>query len=112
MTRIGELRPINDEHIAQLEKIAALPNTYVKISRLHALGEGPPHNDLIPLIQRIINAFGLERCMWGSDSPYQVYKETLEDSLSVVRDKLGLSNSDRDQILKGTAEHLFWNDLG
>ena len=50
--------------------------------------------------------------MWGSDSPYQVYKETLEDSLSVVRDKLGLSNSDRDQILKGTAEHLFWNDLG
>jgi len=112
MTRIGELHPINDEHIAQLEKIAALPNTYVKISRLHALGEGPPHNDLIPLIQRIINAFGLERCMWGSDSPYQVYKETLEDSLSVVRDKLGLSNSDRDQILKGTAEHLFWNDLG
>ena len=46
--------------------------------------------------------------MWGSDSPYQVVKETMEDSISVVRDKLGLSESDRDQVLRGTAERLFF----
>ena len=111
MTRIGEQDPINDAHIAQLEEIARLPNTHIKISRLHALGDGPPHDDLIPMIKRVIDAFGPQRCMWGSDSPYQVYKEKMEDSISVIRDKLGLSDSDRDQILKGTAERLFWNEL-
>ena len=109
MTRVGEMDPINDEHIGQLTDIATLPNTHVKISRLHALGDGPPHDDLIPMIGRIIDAFGPERCMWGSDSPYQVVKETMEDSISVVRDKLGLSESDRDQILRGTAERLFFS---
>ena len=49
--------------------------------------------------------------MWGSDSPYQVYKETMEDSLALVRDKLGLSASEREQILRRTAERLFWNEL-
>ena len=109
MTRIGEMEPINDAHIQQLIDIAALPNTNVKISRLHALGDGPPHDDLVSMIARVIDAFGPERCMWGSDSPYQVVKETMEDSISVVRDKLGLSESDRDQILRGTAERLFFS---
>jgi len=112
MTRIGEMEPINDAHIAQLEEIAKLPNTNIKISRLHSLGDGPPHEDIMPMIKRVIDAFGPERCMWGSDSPYQVVKYTMEDSISVVRDKLGLSDSDRDQILRGTAERLFWNELG
>ena len=108
MTRIGEMEPINDAHIEQLTDIAKLPNAHVKLSRLHALGDGPPHDDLIPMIKRIIDAFGPERCMWGSDSPYQVIKETMEDSISVIRDRLGLSESDRDQVLRGTAERLFF----
>ena len=112
MTRIGEMEPINDAHITQLEEIAKLPNTNIKISRLHSLGDGAPHDDLIPMIKRDVGAFGVERCMWGSDSPYQVVKETMEDSISVVRDKLGLSETERDQILRGTAERLFWNELG
>ena len=33
----------------------------------------------------------------------------MEDSISVVRDKLGLSEADRDQILRGTAERLFFS---
>ena len=109
MTRIGEREPVNNAHIELLTDIAALPNTHVKISRLHALGDGPPHDDLVPMIRRVIDAFGPGRCMWGSDSPYQVFKETMEDSISVVRDRLGLSESDRDQILRGTAERLFFS---
>ena len=63
------------------------------------------------MIKRVIDSFGPQRCMWGSDSPYQVYKETMEDSLALVRDKLGLSASEREQILRRTAERLFWNEL-
>ena len=108
MTRIGEQEPVNDAHIEQLTVMSELPNVHVKLSRLHGLGDGPPHDDLIPMVRRVFDAFGPDRCMWGSDSPYQVVKETMEDSLSVVRDRLGLSDAERDQVLRGTAERLFF----
>ena len=69
MTRVGEMEPINDAHIAQLTDIASLPNTNVKISRLHALGDGPPHDDLIPMIKQVIDAFGPERAACGEATP-------------------------------------------
>lgn len=108
MARIGEREAVSEYNINQLCTLSRHPNVYVKISKLHALGIGPPHNDLIPMIMRVIDAFGSERVMWGSDSPYQVTKETYEDSISVVRDRLGLSESERDQILAGTADKVFW----
>ena len=58
MTRVGEMEPINDAHITQLTDIATLPNTNVKISRLHALGDGPPHDDLIPMIKQVSTPSG------------------------------------------------------
>ena len=63
------------------------------------------------MIRRVVDAFGPGRCMWGSDSPYQVFKEEMEDSVAVVRDRLGLSDADRDQVLRGTAERLFWSEM-
>ena len=53
-----------------LEQIAELPNAHVKISRLHALGDGPPHDDLLPMIRRVIDAFDVEitaRAVGGVD---------------------------------------------
>jgi predicted TIM-barrel fold metal-dependent hydrolase len=109
MTRMGERSPINDDEIATVCSMSKLPNVYVKISRLHALGDQPGnHDDLLPMIRKVIDAFGPERLLWGSDAPYQVVSENYEDSLSVVRDKLGLSDADRDQILFKTAEKLFY----
>ena len=111
MSRIGELKPIGDEHIATLCSLAKFPRVHVKISRLHSLGaKSPPHDELLPMIRRVVDSFGPERLMWGSDSPYQVVLETYEDSISVVRDKLDfLSAAETEQILTKTAEKvLFW----
>ena len=69
----------------------------------------PPHDDLLPLIRSVLDAFGPERVMWGSDSPFQVLRGTYEDSIAVVRERLGLSDKDRRHVLAGTASKVFFD---
>ncbi len=110
LTRVGEMKPLNDEHIDTLCSLAQFPRVFVKLSRFHSLGaKKPPHDDLIPMIRRVVDSFGAERLMWGSDSPFQVNTERYEDSISLVRDKLDfLSEGQREQVLCKTAEGLFF----
>jgi predicted TIM-barrel fold metal-dependent hydrolase len=110
MARIGETYPASDENLDALCALVRHPKVHVKISRFHALGEAePPHDDLAPQIRRVYDAFGPERMMWGSDSPFQVTKESYEDSISLVRDRLDfLTDSDREHMLVKTAERVFF----
>ena len=108
--RIGADQPICDEHIDQLCAMAKHPKVMVKVSAFYALGEkAPPYDDLEPLIRRVYDAFGSERLMWASDCPFQVVDHTYEDSIALVRDRLDfLSEADKDQILRKTAEDFFF----
>ena len=48
--------------------------------------------------------------MWGSDCPFQLDKESYEDSISLVRDRLEfLTTGDKNWLLRGTAEELFFS---
>ncbi len=111
MARIGELGPANEDELTELCALARYPRVYVKLSRFHSLGrKKPPHDELAPSIRRVVEAFGAERLMWGSDSPFQVLRETYEDSIALVRDRLDfLSPAEREQILSGTAEAVFFH---
>lgn len=111
LARIGMNGPVEEEQVAALCRLAAFPQIYVKISAFYALGEKrPPHLDLAPLIRRVYESYGARRLMWGSDCPFQILQETYEDSLSLLRDRLDfLSEEDRQQLLRATAEELFWN---
>jgi predicted TIM-barrel fold metal-dependent hydrolase len=111
MARIGASAPIQEEQIDLLCRMAEHPEVRVKVSAFYALGEKkPPHLDLVPRIRRLYDAFGPERLMWASDCPFQVVEETYEESLSLVRDRLDfLSSEDREWILRGTAERLFFS---
>ncbi len=110
MARIGEQGSVDDGKVRMLCGLARHPNVYVKASRFHSLGaRKPPHDDLLPLIRRVLDAFGPERVMWGSDSPFQVLRGTYEDSIAVVRERLGLSDEDRRQVLAGTASKVFFD---
>ena len=64
----------NDEqHWNALLSLSNFKNVYVKISALFRLsGEPFPHNDLVKdeRIATLIQKFGAERLMWGSDWPY------------------------------------------
>jgi predicted TIM-barrel fold metal-dependent hydrolase len=104
----GTIKPTD---VANLVKLARHPSTYVKISAFYALGRRtPPYDDMIPMIKELLGAYGPERLMWGSDSPYQLTSpHTYKASIAVVRDLLdGLSEGDREWLLRKTAERVFF----
>jgi predicted TIM-barrel fold metal-dependent hydrolase len=110
IARIGMSGQPLDSDVKALCAIARHPQTRVKLSAFYALGnKRAPHLDLAPLIQRVHEAFGANRLMWGSDCPFQTQTETYLDSLSLIRDRLDFhSAQDKDWILRRTAEEFFF----
>lgn len=109
--RIGADGMIREADLANLCGLAKHKKVHVKISAYYALGKKlPPYDDLLPMIRRVLDAFGPERCMWASDAPYQVQDaHTYRASISLIRDRLeGLSDGDRQWLLRKTAEKVYF----
>tara|TARA_R110002073_G_scaffold133122_9_gene280230 strand:- start:1140 stop:2102 length:963 start_codon:yes stop_codon:yes gene_type:complete len=109
--RIGVSGKIEQDSLDQLCRLARFPNTHVKTSAFYALGKKqPPYVDLIPMIKQVTEHFGPERLMWASDCPFQVEDgHTYEASIALIRDRIDfLSASDKQWLLKGTAEKVFF----
>ncbi len=110
--RIGVDGTIGEGDLKNLCRLARHKHTHVKISAYYALGKKkPPYLDLAGMIRRVLDAFGPERTMWASDSPYQLDGEnTYRASISLVRDKLDfLSDGDRQWLLRKTAEKVYFS---
>lgn len=111
MARLGADGTIRPADVAQLCRLARHRHVAVKVSAFYALGKKqPPYDDLLPLIRRVLDAFGPARCMWASDAPYQVQPpHTYAASISLIRDRLeGLSAGDRQWLLARTSEEFFF----
>lgn len=110
--RIGISGTIEKEPLDELCRLARFPNTHVKTSAFYALGKKTaPYDDLLPMIQRLLDSYGPERLMWGSDCPFQVQDGgSYESSLALIRDRIDLlSDNDRQWLLRGTAEKVFFS---
>jgi predicted TIM-barrel fold metal-dependent hydrolase len=108
LCRIGLDGVIRNEDVAALCKVAKHENVMVKVGGFYALGQKrPPYDDLVPVIQAVIQAFGPDRCMWESDSPYQMQGEhTYRASI----DRLDfLDAAAREWLLCKTAERFFFD---
>ena len=111
--RIGMAGPIDEAQLKALADLAQHKHIHVKISAYYALGEKkPPHTELLPMIHRLIDAFGASRLMWGSDSPYQIVEpNTYADSLQLLTVFCRqLTPDQRQQLLSGTAEKVFFRE--
>jgi predicted TIM-barrel fold metal-dependent hydrolase len=109
--RIGADGEIRDADVKSLCKLARHKHTHIKISAYYALGKKkPPHDELIPMVRRLLDAFGPNRLMWASDAPYQTQgANTYKASISLVRDRMDfLSKADREWLLAKTAESVFF----
>jgi len=109
--RVGVTGEIRDADVASLCSLAKNKKVKIKLSAYYALGKKqPPYEDLLPMIRRVLDAFGVQRCMWASDSPYQVQPpNTYTASIALIRDLLdGISPGDREQLLWKTAERVFF----
>ena len=110
-SRIGVTGTIPASQLDDLCRLSEYKNVYVKTSAFYALGQKkPPYIDLGGMIQRLLQVFSENRLMWASDCPYQVADEhSYSESIALIRDKLpALTESNKQWILKGTAEKVFF----
>jgi predicted TIM-barrel fold metal-dependent hydrolase len=108
--RIGASGRISEADVAALCRMARHQRVLLKIGAFYALGaKRAPYTDLLPLIQRVVTAFGPDRCMWESDCPYQVQPpHSYAASVALIAEHAGfLSASDKEQILFRTADKFF-----
>jgi predicted TIM-barrel fold metal-dependent hydrolase len=111
LCRIGVSGTIDDKDVQALCDMAKHKRIMVKIGAFYALGKKKaPYTDLAPMIQKVVKAFGPERCMWESDCPFQVAGgQRYADSIDLVKKHLPfLSAADRDSLLRKTAEKFFF----
>jgi predicted TIM-barrel fold metal-dependent hydrolase len=110
--RIGVDGTIREQDLNRLTRLARFPRVHVKVSAFYALGnKKPPHDELIPMIRRLHEAFGAERLMWASDAPYQLAEpNSYQASLKFVKERIDfLSPQDRDSLLRTTAEKVYFS---
>ena len=111
LARIGADGTIRSEHVDALCGLARHKQIHVKVSAFYALGaKAPPYQDLGPMIRRVVDAFGAERLLWGSDSPFQTLApHTYRDSIELLHSRLDfLSAQQRRCLLADTAARLFF----
>ena len=105
--RDGDIGPALDA----VAPLAEAPNVAIKFSEMQGYStEGFPYAVLHEPIKRIIDTFGVERCMWGSG--YTGARWPYPESVRLFTEGLDfLSASDKETILGGAASRwLGWPD--
>jgi L-fuconolactonase len=103
--------PVPAEPWADLPKLlnlAQYDNVRVKVSGACTLSQQPyPYDDIWDPILRIIGAFGVERCMWGTDWTRTIGMLTYEQGVTPFRNTTRLSESDKAMLMGGTLERVY-----
>jgi predicted TIM-barrel fold metal-dependent hydrolase len=112
---LGLLQPNQPPSLAEpwadlpkLLALAAYDNVRVKISGACTLAREPfPYNDIWDPILRIIDAFGIDRCMWGTDWTRTSGMLTYEQGVAPFRNTDRLSADDKMKLMGGTLEKVY-----
>jgi L-fuconolactonase len=89
-------------------KLAAHPNVTIKISGACTLSREPfPYKDIWDPLARIFDAFGFDRCMWGTDWTRAVALLTYKQGVDAFRVTDRLSDSDRAKLMGGTLARVY-----
>jgi L-fuconolactonase len=103
--------PVPAEPFADLPKLldlAAHDNIVVKITGACTLSHASfPYNDLWDPLWRIFDAFGFDRCMWGTDWTRAVALLTYEQGVEAFRVTNRLSDSDRAALMGETLQQVY-----
>lgn len=89
-------------------KLAAHENVVVKITGACTLSHQPfPYADIWDPLARIFDAFGLDRCMWGTDWTRAVELLTYAQGVDAFRITDRLSDADRAVLMGGSAARIY-----
>jgi predicted TIM-barrel fold metal-dependent hydrolase len=96
--------------VAKVVELARHPNLHAKLTFLPTgSAEEYPFRDMHQACRRIVDAYGAERCIWGSDFPTELWcpKVTYSGHLQLFREELGLTAEEQAAILGETATRLY-----
>jgi predicted TIM-barrel fold metal-dependent hydrolase len=96
---------------AELPKVldmAKYENARMKVSGACTLSLEPyPYNDIWDPVMKVIDAYGLDRCMWGTDWTRATDYLTFVQGVDPFRESTRLSKSDKAALMGGTVEKVY-----
>ena len=103
--------PVPAQPFAELPKVlklAAHENVVMKITGACTLSHQPfPYADIWDPLARIFDAFGLDRCMWGTDWTRAVELLTYAQGVDAFRVTDRLTDADRAVLMGGSAARIY-----
>ncbi len=100
------------DKLAATLDLARYPNMNAKLTFLATGSAGEyPFTDMHDATRKVIDAYGPDRCMWGSDYPLDLWAPKTDYSgyLRLFQEGLGLTSGEREAILGGTPERLYFS---
>ena len=95
--------------------LAKYPNFYVIVPGLGEFCPRPvpftqpyPFEEVPPLIEMALDAFGAERLMWGSDFPPSAAREGYTNTLELPKDRLRARSLDEQEWVFGKTAASLW----
>ena len=94
--------------------LARYQNVAIKVSGACTLShEAFPYQDIWPPLLRTFEAFGLERCLWGTDWTRAVNLLSYEQGVQAFTTSNALSDSDRAMLMGGSLSRIYaWAPTG
>lgn len=106
-------RGAEDETVREVVNMARFANLYAKLSFAVTASKlkDYPFGDAHPALRAMVDAYGAERCMWGSGFPCEHWlkKASYAQHLALFERELALSVEEREQILGGTAARVWFS---
>ena len=106
-----DAQPGPADPFAELPALLALAphaNVSVKVSGACSLSRQPfPYDDLWEPLERVFDAFGIGRCMWGTDWTRTAHQLSYEQALRAFLATDRLSEGDRAELMAGTLKRIY-----
>jgi L-fuconolactonase len=103
--------PAPPQPFAELPKVLALaaqPNIAIKISGACTLSHEPfPYKDIWDPLSRVFDAFGFDRCMWGTDWTRATALLNYEQGVEAFRVTDWLSDGDRAKLMGDSLARIY-----
>jgi L-fuconolactonase len=96
------------DDLPKVLELAKMPNVRIKLSGAGTMSPQPyPFDDLWDPMLRIIDAYGVDRCMWGTDWTRAVKSLTYQQGVDLFRNTDRLSDSERAMLMGGATERTY-----
>jgi predicted TIM-barrel fold metal-dependent hydrolase len=96
------------KELPKVLELAKYPNVAIKISGACTLSHKPyPYDDIWDPVLRMIDAFGVERCLWGTDWTRATALLTYKQGVDPFRETKRLSASDKAMLMGGALQRVY-----